>query len=213
MSAEPAPEPDPDARRARVRVGAGAALVVVLVALGIAVLITALSPKGATATIAPAPVPSGGVPSDGVQVSSGRGSRIFVHILGEVVRPGLYELTDGARAVDAVAAAGGFTDAADPAALNLARFLADGEQIVVPAVGAAPPAGATGTQSSGDGRVNLNSADAEALEQLPRIGPTMAERIIDWRDEHGPFRVVEDLLEVSGIGEQTLEGLRDLVVL
>jgi len=210
VSAEPAPEPDTTARRARVRVGAGAALVVVLVALGVAVLITAMSPKGTTATIAPAPSATA---SDALGVTAGDGPRIFVHILGEVVRPGLYELRDGARGVDAVAAAGGFTDAADPGALNLARFVADGEQILVPALGAAPPAGAGGGGVAADGRVNLNAADVAQLEQLPRIGPAMAERIIAWRDEHGPFRTVEDLLEVSGIGEATLDGLRDLVVL
>src|SRR5690606_30799726 len=157
------PGPHTDARGALVRRGAGAALVIVLVALGVAVLVTAVAPKGDSATIAPGPAAT---ERSEVDVSIG----IFVHILGEVARPGLYELREGARAVDVVAAAGGFTDAADPGALNLARLVVDGEQIVVPAVGEAPPA-APGMTA--DGRVNLNTADAAALETLPRIGPAM----------------------------------------
>lgn len=202
MSAAPAqdPGPDTDARGALVRRGAGAALVVVLVALGIAALVTAFAPRGGTATIAPGPSATTGPEV----VSSG----LFVHILGEVARPGLYEVREGARAVDVVAAAGGFTDAADPGALNLARLVVDGEQIVVPAVGESP---LVAPGHSADGRVNLNTADAAALETLPRIGPAMADRILSWRAQHGPFRAVEDLLDVSGIGEATLDALRDLV--
>lgn len=203
MSAAPAPDPGPetDARGALVRRGAGAALVLVLVALGIAALVTAFAPKGGTTTIAPGPT----APT-GIDVAAS--SALFVHILGEVERPGLYELREGARAVDVVAAAGGFTDAADPGALNLARLVVDGEQIVVPAVGETP---AVAPGLSADGRVNLNTADAAMLETLPRIGPAMADRILSWREQHGPFRAIEDLLEISGIGDATFDALRDLV--
>ena len=124
-------------------------------------------------------------------------------------RPGLYALDDGARGVDIVAAAGGFTDKADPAGINLARFLTDGEQIVVPAKGEVIPSGGAG--GSGGGKVNLNTADAAALDTLPRIGPAMAQRILDWRQKNGRFTSVDDLLDVPGIGQSTLDGMRDLV--
>jgi competence protein ComEA len=207
MSAEPVPDP----RRARVRVGAGAALILVLVGLGVAVFLTAITPHGATSVVSPGDAGDGGAnPSDDPVAASSGGdaASIYVHILGQVARPGLYELRDGDRAVDVVAAAGGFTDTADPAGLNLARFLTDGEQIVVPAVGEVP-VGAPGVTA--DGKVNLNSADQAALETLPRVGPAMAQRILDWREANGPFTAVEDLLNVTGIGDKTLEGLRDLV--
>lgn len=192
--------PDPEARRARLRVGAGAALVLVLLGVGAAVLVTALTPHGSAAVVAPTETPSDGP-------DAAQGAVIYVHILGEVARPGLYALHDGDRGVDIVAAAGGFTPDADPAALNLARFLSDGEQIIVPAVGDGPAA----PGQAADGKVNLNTADAAALETLPRIGPAMAQRIIDWREQNGRFAAVEDLLDVTGIGDATFAGLKDLV--
>jgi competence protein ComEA len=195
--------PIPDPRRARLRVGAGAALLLALSGVGVAVLITAMTPHGAVDIV------PGSTPSSTAGPDAGAGSVIYVHILGQVQHPGLYALRDGDRAVDIVAAAGGFTADADPAALNLARFLSDGEQIIVPAVGETPPAGTGGVSS--DGTVNLNTADAAALETLPRIGPAMAQRILDWREKNGRFAAVEDLLDVPGIGDATFEGLRDLV--
>ncbi|HWH25663.1 MAG TPA: ComEA family DNA-binding protein [Pseudolysinimonas sp.] len=198
--------PDPDPRRARVRVGVGAALVLVLAGLAIAVFLTAVTPRGSSSVVAPGPGTSTGMPSD---PASATGSRIFVHILGQVTRPGLYQLKSGDRGVDAVAAAGGFTDAADPASLNLARLLVDGEQIIVPALGEAPASGAGAV--SADGIVDLNSADLTALETLPRIGPALAQRILDWREANGRFTAVEDLLNVTGIGDATFDGLKDLV--
>lgn len=170
----------------------------VLVGLGCAVLVSVLGDHGAS-------VPLEATASPAVAAS---GATIFVHILGAVARPGLYELRDGDRAVDAVAAAGGFLDTADQAQLNLARLLVDGEQIVVPVVGetpAAPPGTTAG------GLVNLNTADAATLDTLPRVGPAMAARIIDWRESNGPFTTIDDLLNVSGIGTKTLDGLKDLV--
>jgi competence protein ComEA len=111
-----------------------------------------------------------------------------------------------ARLVDAVAAAGGTTDGADLAAVNLARRVEDGEQVVVPVAGAVP--GTAGAPQTDD-RVDLNTADQAALETLPRIGPALAERIIAWRDDNGRFSSVDDLLAVPGIGEKLLAGLRD----
>jgi competence protein ComEA len=140
---------------------------------------------------------------------------VYVHVSGEVAEPGLYRLDDGARVVDAVSAAGGFTDAAAPEGINLARLVSDGEQLHVPREGQAPPAGTgTGTGTPGasaDGTVNLNTADLAALDTLPRVGPAIAQRILDWRDEHGRFTSVDDLLAVPGIGEKMLAALRDLV--
>lgn len=223
MNASPVPSP----RRARVRVGAGAALILVLVGLGVAVLVTAITPRGTTSVVAPGDGGGGGSAATAadppaVEEAGDPGAEgpaaIYVHILGQVARPGLYELRDGDRAVDIVAAAGGFTDTADPAGLNLARFLSDGEQIVVPAVGEVPAAGAGSGAAGGagvgvgvDGTININTADAAALDTLPRIGPAMAQRIIAWRDTNGRFTAVEDLLDVTGIGDATLAGLRDLV--
>ena len=130
-----------------------------------------------------------------------------------MARPGLYELAEGDRVVDAVAAAGGFTEEADQAALNLAQVLADAQQVQVPKVGEAPPAPAPGAApgAAAGGLVNLNTADLAALDTLPRVGPSTAQKILDWRESNGPFTSVDDLLAVSGIGEATLEGLRDLV--
>ncbi|MFC5501883.1 helix-hairpin-helix domain-containing protein [Lysinimonas soli] len=216
MSAVPAP----DARRARVRVGAGAALVLVLLGLGCAVVVTAVTPRGASSVVAPSsPAPStapGPRQSSAAGSGSGTGGAavIYVHILGQVNEPGLYALHDGDRGVDVVAAAGGFTSAADPGGLNLARFLSDGEQIVVPAVGEAVVAG-SGAAGPGagtvGGKVNLNTADEATLETLPRVGPAMAARILAWRAANGRFTAIEDLMSVSGIGEKTFDGLKDLV--
>ena len=141
---------------------------------------------------------------------------LYVHVAGAVARPGLYALPGGSRVVDAIAAAGGIADGGDQAAVNLAREVSDGEQIVVPMVGEAPPAatgsgGASGAAGDDAGVVDLNTADAAALDSLPRIGPALAERILAWRDENGRFASVEDLLAVPGIGEKLLEGLRDRV--
>lgn len=113
------------------------------------------------------------------------------------MNPGLYELPAGSRLVDAVAAAGGFTATADQAALNLAQVVEDGQQVVVARQGAAPAAAAAVAAA---GRVNLNSADATALETLDGIGPALAQRILAYRAAHGGFRTVNDLQNVAGIG-------------
>ncbi|MUN06749.1 hypothetical protein GLX25_06405 [Agromyces luteolus] len=142
---------------------------------------------------------------------------ILVHVLGAVAEPGIVELRPGARVVDAIGAAGGLVDEADPAGVNLARVLVDGEQLVVPREGEVPPpatavTGGQATAASG-GRVSLNQADAAALDTLPRIGPALAQRIIDWREANGPFTDVSQLTEVAGIGDAVYSGLVDLVSL
>lgn len=178
------------------RRGAGVAVVLVLVGLGIAVFVTAVTPRGASTTITPTELPV-----------DAPAPVIYVHILGHVERPGLYALPEGARAVDAVAAAGGFTADAEAGGLNLARFVSDGEQIVVPAVGEAPVA-AAGTSG---GLVNLNTADAATLDTLPGVGPATAAKIIAWREQNGRFASIEDLLDVGGIGPSKFDALKDLV--
>lgn len=187
-----------DSARARLRVRLGGVVILVLVGLGCAVLVSVFS-RGEAPEVIP-------VPSAAASMSSN--APIFVHVLGAVERPGLYELADGARTVDAVAAAGGFTDDADQSGINLARFVTDGEQLRVPAVGETPP---TAPGTAAGGLVNLNTADSALLETLPRVGPALAGRIIDWREANGGFRSVEDLLSVSGIGSKTFDGLKDLV--
>ena len=173
-----------------------------------AVLSFALNAPGGTQAVgSAAPAETAGSPP---ATEGERGPRILVHVLGAVVEPGLYELDDGERIVDAVAAAGGFTETADQAALNLARVVGDGEQVYVPAVGEEPPPAPAGGPTVG-GLVNLNTADSAELETLPGLGPELAQRIVDWRTQNGRFSSVDDLLNVTGIGAKTLSGLAELV--
>ncbi|MDX2343884.1 MAG: ComEA family DNA-binding protein [Acidimicrobiia bacterium] len=137
------------------------------------------------------------------------GQSITVHIAGEVVRPGLVEVSAGSRVADAVAAAGGSTRNADLARVNLAAEVRDGEQIVI----AGQSTGAGPGAVTDDGLVRINVASAGELEELPGVGPVLAGRLAAYRDEHGPFGAVEDLLDVPGIGEGKLETLRDSVAL
>jgi competence protein ComEA len=141
---------------------------------------------------------------------------LVVHVVGWVRRPGVYELSEGQRIIDAIDAAGGPRRGADLGALNLAAVLADAQQVIVPRIGAAsgPPAtpGAPVATSPGaPSLVNVNMATPEELETLPGIGEVLAAAIIAYREEHGPFTAVDQLLDVSGIGEVTLEEIRELV--
>ncbi len=194
-------------RRSRLRVGIGAAVVLMLVGLAIAILVSALGSHGATTIVAtPAPSTSASAPVS-------QRTEIYVHLLGAVGRPGLLVLRDGDRAVDAVAAAGGFAPTADQSQLNLARLLVDGEQIYVPAIGEAPviAPGAGGSTPTAGGKVNLNTADETTLETLPRVGLALAKRILDWKKANGRFTAIEDLMSVTGVGQKTFDGLKDLV--
>ncbi|MCS5493528.1 ComEA family DNA-binding protein [Curtobacterium flaccumfaciens] len=180
------------------------------------------------------PSPSAGASAGAAPSAPGAG-RVVVHVLGAVRRSGVVELPASSRVGDALERAGGATDDADLDRLNLARVLTDGERLYVPRVGqqevpealgpmadgaaAGPTAGAgagSGGGSAGTGDeesavVDLNTADQTALETLPGIGPGLAGRIIAWRDEHGRFTAVEDLLDVSGIGDVRFAELRDRV--
>ncbi len=139
-----------------------------------------------------------------------------MQVVGAVRRPGLYRLRQGARVASAVARAGGPTRKADVTLVNLAAPLSDGTQVVVPVRirGASPgvPA-ATGAAGVGaaSGPVHLNTATLEQLDTLPGVGPVTAQKILDYRQEHGTFRSVDDLDAVSGIGPARLDQLRDLV--
>jgi len=149
---------------------------------------------------------------DGESDLSAPPAAVYVHVSGAVLSPGLYVLDDGARVVDVIAVAGGFVADADESAVNLARQVSDGEQLHVPLQGeASGTGGGAASAVAGDGRINLNVADAAQLESLPRIGPALAARIIQWRETNGGFTSVEDLLAVPGIGEKMLASLRDLV--
>ena len=167
--------------------------------------------KTSPTTAAVAGAPAAGVPGAGVP---GAGTEVTVHTVGQVRTPGLRRLPPGARVADAISAAGGATEEADLAAVNLARLLVDGEQVYVPARGElsrAQPAGSGPSGASPGGTVNLNTADVAALDTLPGIGPVLAGRIVAWRQQHGRFSAVDELGEVTGIGPTLLSKIRDRV--
>ncbi|MEU4143664.1 ComEA family DNA-binding protein [Streptomyces parvulus] len=148
------------------------------------------------------------------------GAEIVVDVGGKVREPGVHRLPAGSRVADALRAAGGVRDGAKTDGLNRARFLVDGEQVVVgapvPAAGVGPGgAGAAGTAGGGAAApgapVSLNTATPDQLDTLPGVGPVLAQHIIDYRTEHGGFRSVDELREVNGIGERRFADLRDLV--
>jgi competence protein ComEA len=144
--------------------------------------------------------------------------RLVVYVVGAVRRPGLYRVATGSRVADAVARAGGLTRRADPAGVNLAAPVADGEQLVVPARLSTAVAGAQGAPVDGvggaapAGPVQLSVGTAEQLDSLPGIGPVTAEKIVEYRTAHGAFHSVDELDEVPGIGPSRVEQLRGLVV-
>ena len=139
---------------------------------------------------------------------------LLIHVAGWVRNPGVYELHEGDRVIDAIEAAGGARSGADLTTINLAALLTDAEQVVVAKEGAAgpgPPGSTTSVGGAGGPQsdvVNLNTATLDQLETLPGIGEVLAQRILDYRTEHGPFKSVEDLLNVSGIGDKRLADLK-----
>jgi len=141
---------------------------------------------------------------------------VYVHVAGAVRRPGLVQLPQGTRVATALQRVGGPTRRADLTLVNLAARVQDGQQIVVPvAGGGAPAAGAPGSASGGAPgvKIHLSTATAEQLDEVDGIGPTLAERIIEYRDSHGGFRSIQELAEVEGIGEKRLATLRDALQL
>ncbi len=138
-------------------------------------------------------------------------ARIKIHIVGAVARPGLYEANSGDRVDDALRLAGGPTAAADLAQINLAAKIADGQQLVVPEKGSlSAAAGASPSSlSSAKPAVNLNSATLDQLTQLDGVGPKTAQKIIAYRESHGGFKSVEELMQVPGIGEAKFNQIKD----
>lgn len=165
-------------------------------------VVTLPQPESAASPASPAASPEPGL------------GEVVVHVRGRVRRPGVVTLPSGARVIDALEAAGGLRPGASSGDLNLARLLVDGEQVAVGVRtashgGSAP--GSPAATSTGPDLVDLNSASATELEALPGIGPVLAQRIVQWREDNGRFTDVEVLAEVSGIGDALMAQLRPLV--
>ncbi len=223
----------PDGGPRRWSVAARTAVVAAVTVLLLAVGVGAWTLRGGddlrpVATLAAPPSASEGDFGSGEQTSSETGaagdgsstapgeteaSDVVLHVVGAVGAPGLVTVPEGARVADALAAAGDATAEADLAGVNLAREVVDGEQIVVPRPGevVAPEYGPAAGTGAAAGPLDLNSADETALDALSGIGPVLAARIVEWREANGRFTSVEELGEVSGIGDALLARLRDQV--
>lgn len=189
---------------------AGAAAVALVLIGGVVVARAAQQSPGAVIALDPAGF---GAAAPGDEALHGAEpavpeARLVVHVVGQVLDPGVVTLPEGSRVADAVEAAGGAGPEADLSAVNLARVVVDGEQVVVPRPGEAL---AVADGEGSGGLVGLNSADVATFDTLPGIGPVLAQRIVDWRDAHGAFSSVDELAEVSGIGPALLGDVRDLV--
>lgn len=153
---------------------------------------------------------------------------VAVHVIGAVPRPGLYEFPEGARVQDAIDAAGGLLTSANIDAVNLAALLVDGEQLTIPYKSGEEPVAGTDTSTGPDlpnsntndsdssgsenpDLININTASLEELDSLPGIGPTTAQRIIDYRNMNGPFTTIDEIMDVSGIGPSTYDEIKDLI--
>ena len=141
---------------------------------------------------------------------------IYVDVGGEVNQPSVVELSDGSRVTDAIAAAGGLTEKADLTDINRAAFVSDGEKIFIPSQEESDSEGVISGQSgssssarSSDGKININTADSSQLQELNGVGPATAEKIINYRKQNGRFQSIEDIKNVSGIGDKTYEKLKD----
>ncbi|MFJ5957216.1 helix-hairpin-helix domain-containing protein [Paenarthrobacter sp. NPDC092416] len=185
-----------------------------------------LSPSTSASSSSPAEPPAGTPGRGDPETSEGpRGEgKLLVHVAGAVQKPGVVELPAGSRVFQAVEAAGGATPAADLNGLNLAEVVQDGAKIHVPVLGepvaggavsegpvGSGSSGATAGTGVGTPKVNINTASLEELGTLPRVGPVTAQRIVDWRKEHGPFASIDELDAIDGIGPKLMESLRNLV--
>ncbi|MFH5877536.1 helix-hairpin-helix domain-containing protein [Arthrobacter sp. NA-172] len=179
--------------------------------------------SSARGTVSDSPSNDGAGQGSGIDGSGSNGGgvgQLTVHVAGAVKNPGIVRLPAGARVVDAIAAAGGAEPGAQLDSLNLAAVVEDAAKIHVPRIGEAVPgpdggvsgggAAARGGKPAG-GKVNLNTATAEELDALPKVGPVLAKRIVEWRQQHGPFAAVEDLDAVDGVGPKMMEALLSLV--
>lgn len=226
------PEPDSPATGARpwLRRAAGRAFefgrehlaaVVVVLLVGVAWSAYSLLQARSSPVAAAAPVIQAS-PSATPQASGTPAAQVVVHVIGAVRRPGVVTLPEGSRVADAIAAAGGLGESAAPGELNLAQVLGDGVQVKVGtrkhpggwirgAAGTESGAASAGAAGSDPSKVALNSATLEQLDTLPGIGPVTAQKILDWRKEHGKFTAISELQEVDGIGPKTYADLEDRV--
>ncbi|HEC08741.1 MAG TPA: ComEA family DNA-binding protein [Acidimicrobiales bacterium] len=188
-----------EGRRA-VTVVAGALLV--MMAVGAVLLFRAADATGAPSGRAESLLPRAAAGPSPVLTEA----TVVVHLAGGVRRPGVYRMEAGSRVIDVVEAGGGFAPDARPDDLNLAELVRDGDQIRVPVEGEPSPAG--GTTDDPVGPVDVNRADATELQRLKGVGPALAAAIIAYRESHGDFATLEDLLDVPGIGPAKLEALR-----
>lgn len=143
---------------------------------------------------------------------------IYVHICGQVQRPGVYQVPADARVFSVIQMAGGLTEEADAAGVNQAQALVDGQMIYIPAVGeeltaSVKSAGGSLGQSQGDGKININTADLETLMSLPGIGEGKAQSILNYRQEHGSFQSIEEIMNVEGIKEGTFSKFKDQITI
>jgi competence protein ComEA len=182
-----------------------------LAALVLLVVVIVLAPRLLGHGGAKAPPVAIVRPSASTHTAAAR-QQLIVDVAGAVRRPGLVHLAQGTRIADALAAAGGVTAKADIALVNLAAPLADGEQVLVPARGAAGDGASAAGTGSPTAPVDLNTATPEQLDTLPGIGPATAAKIVAFRQQHGPFHSVEELDGVPGIGPSRIEQLKGLVL-
>lgn len=192
--------PEAGRRRTAAMVLVGGLVLAVLITIGVA-----MSSPGTEHEVPPA------LPVAAVSESTAAPASIVVSVVGRVARPGLVTLSEGARVADALRETGGLLPGVDPGPLNFARRLADGEQIYV---GVPTPAGAepAGASPGAPDKVDLNTASLSTLDTLPGVGPVTAQRIVDWRTEHGRFTSVDQLRDIDGIGPSKYAKLKDQVV-
>jgi competence protein ComEA len=183
---------------ARRRVLLGALIAAVALFLGVRHMVNARTPSAPAVAAEVEPLRAESAP------------RLVVHVVGAVRRPGLYRLPDRSRIADAVARAGGATRRADLSAVNLAAPIADGVQVVVPVRAATTGGDAAQAPAAAQGPVHLNTATLEQLDALPGVGPVTAQKIVDYREQHGAFSSLDELDAIPGIGPARLEQLREV---
>ena len=193
--------------RIRVKLAVGTATIAGLAIVIITIIASSLGSVGRTVEIPQDLTASPMMVSE--QDSTVLGT-VLIHVIGEVNNPGIYELNSGSRVIDAVMSAGGLLSTAAECGVNLAREVKDGEQLSIPSKD--QNCTVNGLSDQG-GTLSLNSATAEQFDSLPGIGPTLAERIVQWRNSNSGFASVDQLNEVSGIGDKLFAGIRDLVTL